>query len=307
MIPILDFRLQASGKDPGGFADALGEACRRDGVFLLKEHGIPRGLLREVLEVSDEFFSQPEDQKSRVSMQSGWANRGRAAEGVEVVGGADGCPPQKESFSMGMDLPSQKADFDLGDAFNPPNIWPECDRFRDVMRDFYKEVLGLGRGLMHAVERDLELPYGFFQPHFSEPMATLRLSHYPARGSQTEPAVAGGATYDYGALTLVLTDQAEGIQFQSRDGTWRELPHDPGDLIVMVGDVLMHWTNDQYRSVPHRMSHQSKIRHLAAFYLYPNSESMIAPLPTTGAPRHAPMRAGEFLRTRLGETYRTTA
>jgi isopenicillin N synthase-like dioxygenase len=301
MIPLLDFRLQASGKDPLGFARQMGQACRDEGVFLLSEHGIPRGLLREVLSASETFFDLPEEEKASLDIRHSPINRGWAASGVEVLGGASGTPLSKESFSLGLDLPESDPRVQAGEPFRGPNLWPENDMFRDVMRDYYKEMLGLGRALMRGVERDLDLPLGFFQPHFTDPMATLRLSHYPA--CVQDMTLGEQPQFDYGALTVVLTDGSGGVQYLSRSGQWRDVPEIPGALLVLVGDGLMRWTNDQYRSLPHRLVPPMRPRTLAAFYLDPNPDSVIAPLPRTGAAHYPPVQASDYLRTRLEETY----
>lgn len=303
MASVLDFRLHATGQDPARFSSEMGEACRGTGFFHLSEHGIPARLLADVLAQSERFFAQPVDQKAPLDIRQSLVNRGWAGRGVERRGGLRERPLDKESFSIGLDLRADDPRVLAGEAFRGPNLWPEDDQFRDVMRDYYKEMLGLGRGLMRALERDLELTPGFFQPHFTEPMATLRLSHYPA-----DPWWAGDvpdetAQFDYGALTVVLTDGTGGVQVQTPAGQWMDVPDIPGTLLVMVGDGLMRWSNDQYRSVPHRVSPPAQSRYVAAFYLDPNPDSLIAPLPGTGAPQYAPMRAADYLRARLDETY----
>lgn len=303
MIPLLDFRLHTSGKDPQGFAQQMGQACRGEGIFLLSEHGIPRGLLREVLTVSADFFALPEAEKLPLDIRHSPINRGWAASGVELLGGATGTPMAKESFSLGLDLPESDPRVQAGEPFRGPNLWPEDDMFRDVMRDYYKEMMGLGRALMRGVERDLDLPQGVFQAHFTDPMATLRLSHYPDAPGAVNAPLSEMPQFDYGALTLVLSDGTGGLQIRTQSGQWRDVPEIPGTLIVLVGDVLMRWSNDLYRSVPHRLLPPTEPRNIAAFYLDPNPDSVIAPLPGAGPAHYTPVRASEFLRSRLDETY----
>lgn len=302
MIQILDYHDLISGKDPGGFSAKLGQACRSEGVFQLKEHGIPRGLLRDVIDAAHEFFALPEDDKAPLDIRHSDCNRGWAGMGVERSGGQNGLPLRKESFSIGLDLRPDDPRVLAGEPFRGLNVWPDCDQFRDVMRDYYKEMLGLGRGLMRAVESDLDLPKDFFKPHFSDPLATLRLSHTPvdpwAEGSVTEVP-----QFDYGALTFVLSDGVAGLQVQNRAGRWYDIPDTPDTLTVLVGEELMRWSNDLYRAAPHRMLSPSKPRTLAAFYFDPNPESLIAPLPGLGAPQYPPVRAADYLRVRLEQTY----
>lgn len=309
MIPILDLRLFSLGKDPAGFTADMARACRGSGVFLLSDHGVPRGLLKDVFEVADAFFALPALDKSALDIRHSTTNRGWAGFGVEVPVDHPDRPFYKESFSIGLDMQPDDPRVLAGEPFRAPNIWPALDMFRDVVLDYYKEMLGLGRVLMRAVERDMGLHAGFFQSHFTEPMATLRLSHYPADPWGLGPLETRGgpAQHDYGALTLVLTDGSAGLQLQDREGQWVDVPDVPDTLIVMVGDCLMRWSNDLYRSAPHRILPPSAPRRLAAFYLDPNPDSMIAPLPGTGSPHYTSIPAAEYLRARLDEIYRTSA
>ena len=174
MTPVLDYRLHASGKDPDAFAIQMGQACREEGVFLLSEHGIPRGLLKDVLSVAKEFFALPLADKIPLDMRHSSCNRGWAGMGVEVAGGQGGTPLRKESFSLGLDLRADDPRVLAGEPFRGPNLWPDCDQFRDVMRDYYKEMLGLGRGLMRAVERDLDLPFRRRRAQHGEVLLQLR-------------------------------------------------------------------------------------------------------------------------------------
>ena len=221
MIPILDLRLFSLGKDPAGFTADMARACRGSGVFLLSDHGVPRGLLKDVFEVADAFFALPALDKSALDIRHSTTNRGWAGFGVEVPVDHPDRPFYKESFSIGLDMQPDDPRVLAGEPFRAPNIWPALDMFRDVVLDYYKEMLGLGRVLMRAVERDMGLHAGFFQSHFTEPMATLRLSHYPADPWGLGPLETRGgpAQHDYGALTLVLTDGSAGLQLQDREGT----------------------------------------------------------------------------------------
>lgn len=309
MFSVLDFRAFSSGQDPVGFTTALGEACRDSGVFFLTHHGIPRGLLTDVGEVADTFFALPTQDKTPLDIRHSNTNRGWAGYGVEVMADRPDVPLYKESFSIGLDLQPNDPRVLAHEPFRAPNAWPAIDMFRDVMLDYYKEMLALGRLLMRAVERDLDLHADFFQPHFTEPMATLRLSHYPANpwDIAATDTVDGPAQHDYGALTMVLTDGSAGIQVQDKAGQWVDVPDMPDSLLVLVGDCLMRWSNDQYRSAPHRILPPAAPRRLAAFYLDPNPDSLITPLPGTGAAHYAPIRAAEYLRARLDEIYLSAA
>ncbi|MBV6637562.1 MAG: isopenicillin N synthase family oxygenase, partial [Mameliella sp.] len=139
--------------------------------------------------------------------------------------------------------------------------------------------------------------------HFTAPMATLRLLSYPP-GNGAEGEIGAGAHSDYGSITLLLTDGEPGLQVQALSGDWIDVPHVPGAFIVNIGDCLMRWSNDLYRSTPHRVLPPARARRSVAFFLDPNPDSVIAALPGTGTPRYAPITGAAYLRSRLDATYK---
>ena len=104
MIPVLDWNEFESDQD--SFVAALGKACRDTGFFLLKNHTVPEALLAQVFEKGDQFFALPDADKALVSILNTPHFRGWAKQGDESL---DETSPQidtKETFNIGLDLPS---------------------------------------------------------------------------------------------------------------------------------------------------------------------------------------------------------
>ncbi len=191
-----------------------------------------------------------------------------------------------------------------GEAFRGVNVWPDLPGFRETLLAYYDACLSLGVGLHRAFARDLGLAEDHFAPFFTEPMATLRLLHYPpATGAAGE--IGAGAHTDYGSITLLMTDGEPGLQARPRGGDWIDVPHLDGAFVVNIGDCLMRWTNDIYVSTPHRVLPPKRRRRSVAFFLDPNPDAVIAALPGTGAARYPPVTGADYLRSRLDATYRT--
>ena len=298
MIPVLDF--EDLSDDPEGFAFALGQACREDGFFLLANPPISPELLARVFAASAAFFALPESAKLPLSIEGNPRNRGWARIGSEQQDGADH-PDRKEAFNIGLDLAPDDPRVLAKEPFRGANLWPAVPDFRDSMLEYYAEMWALGAKLHEAVAMDLGVPLDSFAPHFSEPMATLRLLRYPP-GNRAADERGASAHTDYGALTLLATDGEPGLQVRPRGGHWMDVPQLPGALIVNIGDCLMRWTNDIYVSTTHRVLPPVRPRHSVAFFLDPNPESLIAALPGTGAPVYPPVRAVDYLRSRLEST-----
>jgi len=299
-VPVLDWA-QAS-RDPAGFAQDLGRTCRQTGFFLLRNHPVPDTLIADVFAQSAAFFAQDPALKEPLSISTNPHNRGWAFMGSEGLDDTSGQKDRKEAFNVGFDLPPDDPRVLAGAPFRGVNLWPDLAGFRSTMLGYYASAHHLGVNLLDIVARDLSLPASHFTRHFTEPMATLRLLSYPAAsGAQGE--IGAGAHTDYGALTLLLTDGAPGLQVRPRCGDWQDVPHVPGAFVVNIGDCLMRWTNDIYISTPHRVLPPPRARKSVAFFLDPNPDSVIEALPGTGAPKYPPVTGAEYLASRLAATY----
>jgi isopenicillin N synthase-like dioxygenase len=195
-----------------------------------------------------------------------------------------------------------------GKAFRGVNIWPPTPGFRDTTLAYFDAVWRLGRDLHEAIAADLDLSPGYFADKFDRPMATLRLLHYPPRADGRRDLGAGAHT-DYGSITILLTDDAGGLEVRRRDGTWVQAPPIPGAFVCNIGDCLMRWSNDIYVSTPHRVTNPpGRDRYSVAFFLDPNPDVSIACLPGCCAPgqaaKYPPILAADYLRQRLDATYK---
>ena len=303
MIPVLDWR--RFGTDPEGFVADLGAACRGPGFFLLTHHGVDPALRDAVFAKADAFFALPEAEKARVSIRDNPHNRGWGAAGVESLDDAGGQTDRKETFNIGLDLAPDDPRVLAGEPFRGVNQWPDLPEFRETMRAYYDAALALGVRLCRAVALDLGLAEDHFDHAFHEPLAALRLLHYPT-ASGAEGEIGAGAHSDYGVVTLLMTDGEPGLQVRPRGGDWTDVPHVAGAYVVNIGDCLMRWTNDIYVSTPHRVLPPKRQRRSVAMFVEANPDTVIAALPGTGAPKYAPIRAADYLTSRLDATYNET-
>ena len=302
MIPVLDWSRFTSGKDRGGFVKDLGNACRDTGFFLVSGHGIPQSLINDAFKAADDFFALPTEVKAASDIRKSRNNRGWSAEGTENLD--DSKPDQvdrKEAFNIGLEL----ADDDprMGQPFRGPNNWPDLPGFRDTMLAYFNAVHQLGIDLHHAIALDLDLPEDYFDPFLDEPLATLRMLHYPA-GDPAPGTIGAGEHTDYGSITVLMGDGEPGLQVKPRGKDWIDVPAIPGAFIINIADCLMRWTNDIYVSTPHRVLVPKNQRRSLAFFLDPNPDAVIEALPGTGAAKYPPVTGAEYLKMRLDATYK---
>lgn len=300
MIPVLDWRKFTSDRQE--FLVELGQAVRGPGFFLLENHTVPEALRARIFEMADAFFTQPIAEKRALSILNTPHYRGWAAEGDESLDDSSALVDRKESFNIGFDLAPDDPRVLRGEPFRGVNVWPQIDGFRETALAYFDAALALGVDLHRAFAADLGLEPEHFTPAFKEPLAALRLLHYPP-GSGAQNEIGAGAHTDYGAITLLMTDGEAGLQVKPRGGDWTDVPHVPGAYVVNIGDCLMRWTNDIYVSTPHRVLPPKRQRRSVAFFVEAHPDTVVAALPGTGRPKYPPVRAADYLQSRLDATY----
>ena len=110
--------------------------------------------------------------------------------------------------------------------------------------------------------------------------------HYPPHPtSKDDPEVWGvGRHTDYGMLTVLLQDDVGGLEVETKDGLWTDVPPVPGSLIINTGDMVEIWTNGAFKAPPHRVKLSATNHRLSVAMFYePGFESVISPMPVDKA------------------------
>ena len=299
-IPIID--LAREPDLPAAFARVYGEV----GFGYITGHGIDPALRAAVFDANRRFHAQPLAQKMRVALDAN--HRGfipiNTSTDVNSTLAEVTKPNQSESFMM------MRED----DAHDPaiflsgPNQWPDLPGFRATLTAYHAAMSALGHRLMRialtatgagaSAQADAML-------WFETPTTWLRLLHYPPAPPSRPDDLYGSAPHcDFGALTLLATDDVGGLQVLSPDGDWLDVPPRADAFVVNVGDMLHALSNGRLRSTPHQVINRSgRERYSVPFFFDPHVSATIAPLPGTGAAQFAPVDFGEFLRAELGAAY----
>ncbi|WP_028239774.1 isopenicillin N synthase family dioxygenase [Stutzerimonas azotifigens] len=310
-LPLIDIAGLRSS-DPAArqaVARELRSACERCGFFYIHNHGIDAGLIARVRAEAEQFFALPSASKLAVDKALSACNRGyEPLRGQTLEAGSP--PDLKEGFYIGIDLPEDHPSVLAGRFNQGPNQWPaDLPDFRDTMNAYFAAAYELSALLMRGLALSLELPEDHFAPFVTDASATLRLLHYPPQPPQPAPGEKGcGAHTDFGAVTLLLQDDAGGLQVQAIDSDeWIDAPPVEGTYVVNLGDLIARWTNDRYHSNLHRVINRSgRERYSVPFFFTGNLDLQVECLPTCLAPGEAPKYLPVSVEQHLAECYRRT-
>jgi isopenicillin N synthase-like dioxygenase len=282
-LPVIDVaRLDGSADQRQALALEIGEACRDTGFFYIRNHGVPQSLIDAVLTRTREFFSLPIEQRMALDKKHSRCNRGYDPMQSQAL--ESGAPPDlKEGFYIGTETAPDDPRVLAGKFNVGPNQWPsDLPGFRETMESYFSALLVLSGRLMRALALSLELDEQYFGGFCKPPVVTvLRLLHYPKQPANPKPDEKGcGAHTDFGGLTLLLQDDAGGLQIFKKDIGWIDAPPLPGTYVVNLGDMISRWTNDRYRSTLHRVINLSgRDRYSVPFFFSGNQDYVVSCLP----------------------------
>lgn len=302
-IPIVNFEPFWSGSatTQQAIATQIDRACREVGFFYLSNSGLPETLVARQFEQSRALFALPLAAKQQLAWTSAASNRGYGSLGREQLD-PTGAGDHKETFNLGRELDELPIELQ--------NAWPQqLPEFRATAIEFFAACVQVAEVVLRSIALALNLPIEFFVARHSEQAHTLRLLHYPPLPAHLPARDRAGVHTDYGSITL-LFQGGDGLEVQTVSGTWIAVPPLADMVVVNLGDLMQRWTNDEYRSTPHRVRAGATPRQSIAFFCDPNPDVEIACL--TGLSdrsqsepaRYAPISAAAYLRSRLQRTYR---
>ncbi len=280
-IPIVDVHDLISGASGKTLvAEQLGRACRESGFFYVVGHGVDASLQQSLQEESRRFFAQDVETKMCIRMALG----GRAWRGYFRVGDelTSGKPDQKEGLYYGAELPADHPLVKAGTPLHGPNLFPaEMPNLRDAVLAYMAALTKLGHRLMAGLALGLGLEETYFEKHVTgDPLTLFRIFSYPP---PRDPGLWGvGEHTDYGLLTILLQDDAGGLEVRSRS-KWVAAPPVPGSFVCNIGDMLDRMTRGLYRSTPHRVRNPAPCDRLSfPFFFDPGFFTLVGPIDIPG-------------------------
>jgi len=310
-IPIIDV-----GALQGGDANALvaiggqiREAFTGSGFCYIANHGVPQGVIRAAAECALDFFHLPLEDKLKAAPKE--SVRGFNAIGRTTMYGAKN-PDYKEYYQIGLELPRDDPAVLAGQPLRGPNQWPEgLPQFRAAFSNYFEEISLCGARFLRAVAVSIGADEGFFADKYDKPLQRTQAVYYPPHPSAYDADLFGVAPHtDYGCVTLLWQDDVGGLEVRDASGAWIPAPPIPGTLVVNIGDLLARWSNDRYRSTPHRVTNRSGRERLSiATFFDPDFTAPVDPadlgLADSEPRKYPPVSAGDYIMGRINASQAT--
>lgn len=215
-----------------------------------------------------------------------------------------------EGFDIGPDIVDPSRAGDGGDPLTEPTPRPPSPEWAAAAATYYAAMSTIGDAMTRSILRGLGADEGLAARLFEGSISSLRLLRYPETPvatlgddrvvtGETERRLMTKAHTDSGFVTLLWQDNRGGLQAETPDGGWIDVPPAPGGLVVNFGQMLGDWSVGRIRATPHRVLGGAAERHSVPFFYEPAADAVIAPLFPDEAPDAETFVYGDFLWERM--------
>ena len=306
-IPSVDLNEFTCGdpKRKNNFVQELGRAYEEVGFVAVKNHGIPDGLIKNLYQYVQEFFSLPLTHKKRYEIAEMSGQRGYTSFGTEHAKGSD-APDLKECFQYG-----QVASGNDSAETYPNNVQVnEVPWFNSTFDQAFAAFENSGKKLLQAIALYLGLDEFYFDPFVDHGNSILRAIHYPPITHEPASAIRAEQHEDINLITLLVGASADGLEILNKKDEWVAVTSLPEQIVVNVGDMLQRLTNNKLRSTTHRVVNPDRSlwhtsRFSIPFFLHPKAGMSLQCLDSCISSIHpkaySDITAGEYLNERLLE------
>jgi len=304
-IPVFDIGPYLAGV-PGALetlAEQLRYALENIGFYFIVNHGVPQTLIDATFSAASQFHGQSLEKKMEHPFNEhniGYVPIGGSTTRHSQLN-QNNRPNQVESLFVKRDLPADHPDVVNGVRFRAANHWPVgLPGFRETVVAYADALEKLGKSLLPLYALALDMPANTFDAAFSDPMYTLRLSHYPEQPPRADNQFGLAPHSDTSFMTLLVQNKVQGLSVRLPNGNWIDAPALPGSFLVNGGDLLRRWTNDRFLATPHRVINNSgRERYAIPFFLDCNLNWPMECLPTCQSadnpPKYEPITYSDYL------------
>ncbi|KAF9895267.1 hypothetical protein FE257_000169 [Aspergillus nanangensis] len=286
--PILDFSpfYREDSQAKADLVEQVRKSCLYNGFFQITGHRVPLELQQRVMNCTKRFFNLPLEEKMKVDKNLNSFNRGYELLRSQMLEIGTG-PELKEGFYIGEEIPEDHPYFVQKRLNSGPNQWPptveEKEEFERTSMEYYHAVFALAKDVLAVLALTLGVDATYFNPLTDGAVATMRYLHYPAQPKDGDEKLNRGigAHMDFGAVTLLLQDEVDGLQvLDMPTGQWLDVQPVPGAYVINLGNLFMRMANDKYKSNIHRVINKSgRERYSIPFFFSGNPDYLCKCLP----------------------------
>lgn len=246
------------------FGQQFVHALMATGFAIVRGAPITAAIVSAANDVWLEFFAQPLAAKRRYHHecpgQAPLCGYWSSAESETAVGAT--VADLKEFFHV------------LPGATLPPGVGRSTYRYREL-------ALDLGRSLLSAIAE------GDLAERLSSADSVLRAVYYPPfDGSEAPDAIRAAAHEDINLLTILPVADEPGLEILDKQGRWRSVAGQRGDIVVNAGDMLAEVSGGRFPSTTHRVVNPddpTRPRLALPLFLTPTLDTVLSSRYTAGA------------------------
>ncbi|XP_010525537.1 PREDICTED: protein DOWNY MILDEW RESISTANCE 6-like [Tarenaya hassleriana] len=259
-FPLIDL----SCSDRSRIVHKIHRACIRFGFFQVINHGVSKEAVEKMLEVANEFFSLPVEEKMKLYSED---------------------PTRTTRLSTSFNVKKEEVHnwrdylrLHCYPLHSYAHQWPSTPpSFKEIVSKYCTEVRELGFRIEEMISESLGLEKEYVKNVLGEQGQHMAVNYYPPC---PEPDLTYGlpAHTDPNALTVLLQDAAvPGLQILIED-KWFAVKPCPDAFVINIGDQLQALSNGIYKSVWHRaVTNSEKPRISVASFLCPSDSAVISP------------------------------
>ena len=295
MLPTLDisdFLANPHSMEAQRFVTDLINTCHNPGFFYLVGHGIPENMDNEILQIAQQFFSLPLEQRHQIAIGQSPHFRGYTILGDERT---QGRRDWRDQLDIGPEEPalSLAKDDPIWLRLRGPNQWPaSLPQMQTIVMRWMNRVEMVCLCMIRALALGLGQKMDYFDSRmYPQPYTRLKISRYPGQPqkqdlkqnqgkdqgqNQSQGQDQGlGLHHDSGLFTLILQDQVPGLEVEI-GGELQTIAPLAGAYVVNLGEMFQVATNGYLRATKHRVKSPEggKQRISIAYFMNPRLDAV---------------------------------
>ncbi|KAK9704852.1 hypothetical protein RND81_07G015200 [Saponaria officinalis] len=256
-VPIIDL------SDEKNSISHIMDASKNIGCFQVINHGVPVELMEKTLEVVEELFKLPPDEKAKINK----------ADDINKV-----CKMYTSTLNYSKEDTHSWRDvlkLNCGSLDTNLQFWPQNPgNFKDIISEYVNLVKELGSRILDYLAHGLGLEPEYFGSNFSK-ITALVANHYP---SCPDPSLTLGISKhtDPTLINIIQSGRVPGLQV-FKNGQWFSIDTPPNAFVVFMGNQIEVISNGMLKAVEHRVVNSTEARTSIVFNVTPSDDCVVGP------------------------------